>query len=96
MKRIITFIVLAFSMLFTQEVSAQKKPPKQTNVVTPADGANKEKENRRRKEEEYKMKKEKHDLIQDKATRKRMKESRKKSNKTGNANRLPWYKKIFW
>lgn len=41
------------------------------------------------------MKREKHDAIQDKATKKRMKESRKKSNKTGNANRLPWYKKIF-
>jgi Ni/Co efflux regulator RcnB len=96
MKRIITLFALAIAMLSAEEALAQKKPPRQTDVVTPADGANKEKENRRKKEEEYKMKKEKHDLIQDKATRKRMKESRKKSNKTGNGNRLPWYKKIFW
>jgi hypothetical protein len=96
MKKI--FLILSFvcAGFITTELHAQNKPPKQTNVVTPQDGANKQKENRRRKEEEYKMKREKHDAIQDKATRKRMKESRKKSNKTGNANRLPWYKKIFW
>ncbi len=92
------FLIVAFFSLgfLTHELHAQNKPPKQTDVVTPADGANKQKENRRRKEEEYQMKREKHEAIQDKATRKRMKESRKKSNKTGNANRLPWYKKIFW
>ena len=95
MKKIIQLIAFAIVLLGAQESFAQNKPPRQTNVVTPQDGANKEKENKRKKQEEYKMKREKHEAIQDKATKKRMKESRKKSNKTGNANRLPWYKKIF-
>lgn len=96
MKKILSVLVFCFAILGAQESVAQNKPPRQTNVVTPEDGANKQKENRRRKEEEYKMRQDKHAAIQDKATKKRMKESRKKSNKTGNANRLPWYKKIFW
>ena len=75
---------------------AQKKPPKQDNVVTPADGANKSAENKNRKWEEYETKKNHHNEIQDKATKKRMKESLKKSKSHGSPNRVPWYRKIFW
>ena len=75
---------------------AQKRPPKQDNVVTPADGAKKSAENKNRKWEEYETKKNHHNEIQDKATKKRMKESLKKSKSHGSPNRVPWYKKLFW
>ena len=49
MKKIIQLIAFAVALLGVQESCAQNKPPRQTNVVTPQDGANKEKENKRKK-----------------------------------------------
>lgn len=43
MKKIIQLIAFAVALLGAQESFAQNKPPRQTNVVTPQDGANKEK-----------------------------------------------------
>jgi hypothetical protein len=88
---------MLFAFVFVSpNVSAQKNnSPEQEHTITPQDGRNKEKENRRKKEEEYQLKKQHHEQIQDKATLKRMKESRKKAEKNASPGRKPWYKKIF-
>jgi hypothetical protein len=96
MKNIIKILFLIAVLGCANNCAAQKRPPKQDNVVTPADGAKKSAENKNRKWEEYETKKNHHNEIQDKATKKRMKESLKKSKSHGSPNRIPWYKKLFW
>ena len=96
MKNIFNVLFLFALVTVASTCPAQKRPPKQDNVVTPADGANKSEENKKRKWEEYDIKKNHHHEIQDKATKKRMKESLKKSKNHGSPNRVPWYRKLFW
>lgn len=96
MKTIFKFLFFISLISVTSQCTAQKRPPKQDNVVTPADGAKKNAENKNRKWEEYETKKTHHQEIQDKATKKRMKESLKKSKSHASPNRIPWYKKLFW
>jgi hypothetical protein len=96
MKKISLICALLFSIGFSHEVYAQrKKTPEQEHTITPEDGRNKEAENKRKKEEEYALKKQQHELIQDKATRKRMKENYKKAKRNANPGKLPWYRRIF-
>ena len=96
MKKFFILVVLVLSAMICTPALAQKKnTPEQEHTITPQDGRNKEKENKRKKEEEYLMKKQQHDAIQDKATLKRMKESRKKAEKNAGSGRKPWYKKLF-
>jgi hypothetical protein len=97
MKQVLFLLSLAFLFLLPQNSIAQrrKKTPEQEATVTPDQAKDKSKENANRKEAEYQSKKERHEAIQDKATRKRMKESRKKSQQTAHPSRLPWYKRLF-
>jgi hypothetical protein len=96
MKTITFLILLMAGSFYSSELKAQKRnTPEQEHTITPEDGRNKEKENRRKKEEEYQMKRQQHEAIQDKATKKRMKENYKKAKKNANPGRLPWYKRIF-
>ena len=96
MKKILVIFTLLGCVFLSPIVSAQKnKSPEQEHTITPQDGRNKEKENRRKKEEEYQIKKQHHEKIQDKATLKRMKESRKRAEKNAGSGRKPWYKRLF-
>jgi uncharacterized protein HemX len=96
MKLLLIVLSLFFAVGIHSELYAQrKKTPEQEYTITPEDGRNKEAENKRKKQEEYALKKQQHELIQDKATRKRMKENYKKAKRNANPGKLPWYKRIF-
>jgi len=96
MKKLLLIFTLFACLFASKDLMAQKNnSPEQEHTITPQDGRNKEKENRRKKEEEYQLKKQHHEKIQDKATLKRMKESRKRAEKNAGSGRKPWYKKLF-
>jgi len=70
---------------------AQTNP--EDHVVTPKDGQNVRREALEKKQLEYQQGLEKHQTVQDKKTRKRMRKMERQSRKLGKP--LPWYKRWF-
>jgi Ni/Co efflux regulator RcnB len=98
--RRITFLLLVLlaAMLAAPSLHAQKqrkKPPKQEHVQTPETAVDKEAANRQRIESEYETRLESHRNNQDKATRKRMKQTYKRAKDYGNGKKIPFYKRWF-
>jgi hypothetical protein len=96
--RLIAMFFFSVLMLFTQEAYAQrskKRPPKQTDVQTPENAKDAEKANKAMKMSQYESKREMHYAKQDKATRKRMEQNMKRSQKQSWGKEVPWYKRIF-
>ncbi len=96
--RITTIVIFSVLALCTQEAHAQrskKRPPKQTDVQTPANAKDAERANKAMKVSQYESKREMHYAKQDKATRKRMEQNMKRSQKQSWGKEVPWYKRVF-
>jgi len=87
-------ILIVFCVAIAQPSHAQNKrkskPKKEKKKVPPKQESNKEK-----KVKELRASRDKHAKIQDKKTRKRMKQTRKKSMIHAGEKKLPFYKRWF-
>jgi len=87
-------ILIFFCVAIVQPADAQKKrPPKQKKEKRKA--TSKEDSNRTKKVKALGASRDRHEKIQDKKTRKRMKQTRKKSMIHAGEKKLPFYKRWF-
>ncbi len=92
--RILRNIFLISIFLVTAiDTSAQRKREK--NKITPETGPEKKEAALDIKQAEYKKSKDHHLKVQDKATRKRMKQTKKKAERHSWGKDVPWYKRWF-
>jgi len=96
MKALIIALFAAFALLSTP-AEAQKTPKKQrgSDVQTPENALDRDKADRAAIEAGYKDRKGHHDDLQDKATKKRMKQNYKRSQKQSWGKEIPWYRRMF-
>jgi len=90
LRYILLFLTLS---IVSFEAEAQRKREK--NKITPESGAEKKEEKLDIKQGEYNKRKDHHLEIQDKATRKRMKKTKKKAERHSWGKDVPWYKRWF-
>ncbi len=95
----IRVILLAVLLLLSgaTDASAQRRRGKgdSGDVQTPENAVERQKADLAEKEAEYKAKREHQKKLQDKATRKRMKQNLKRSRKQSWGKEIPWYKRLF-
>lgn len=92
--RKIHIILLLFLLSFVS-MPAQAQRKREKNKITPETGAQKKEEQLDVKQGEYNKRKDHHLEIQDKATRKRMKKTKKKAERHSWGKEVPWYKRWF-
>jgi type VI protein secretion system component VasK len=90
-RQILIILTLVFAA--NSDLLAQRK--KEKNKVTPESGAEKEASAKAEKQAQYKSRKDHHLEVQDKATRKRMKKTKKKAERHSWGKDVPWYKRWF-
>ncbi len=93
MRNFRNIILISFFLVTAFEASAQRKREK--NKITPETGPAKKEAALDVKQAEYNKSKDHHLKAQDKATRKRMKQTKKKAERHSWGKDVPWYKRWF-
>lgn len=90
-------LIVVFMAFGNLHADAQRRPrrDKGSDVQTPENALDRDKEERARIEAEYKAKHDHQNELQDKSTRKRMKRNLKRSQRQSWGKEIPWYKRVF-
>jgi hypothetical protein len=88
-------LIITLGLHYSAEAQRRKRPPKQENQQTPESAIEKKKEQDAKQMAAYQQRIKRHQSVQDKPTRKRMKRNEKYAQKLSTGKTTPWYKRVF-